>query len=99
MISGAKIDSFSVDLVLIDPCLTVNLGKQPSPFNDATYVLRDPPVQQVWQVFQLINPQTQVDCGPVSVEFFNVDASNSAIDPVLFADDRSGDPVFAFNTL
>ena len=97
--SGAKSEPFAVQLELIDPCFTVDLGQKPSPFNDATYVLRDPPAQQVWQVSQLIDPQTQVDCGPVTVEFFNADASKTPIDSTLFVDDRSGDPVLSFNTL
>ena len=40
--SGAKTQSFTTNLVLVDPCPTVNLGLQPSPFSDANYVLVEP---------------------------------------------------------
>ena len=56
--SGAKTASFKINLVLVDPCPTVNLGLQPSPFFDATYVLVEPAMQQPWQTANLISPQT-----------------------------------------
>ena len=34
VISGAKSKAFTIDIVLVDPCLTVNLGLQTSPFVD-----------------------------------------------------------------
>ena len=82
--SGKKMQSFKVNLVLVDPCPMVSLGLQPSPFVDATYVLLEPAMQQQWQAAALISPQTKVDCGPISVEFFNNDAKKSPIDTVLF---------------
>ena len=40
--SGLKSEKFTIDLVLVDPCFTVDLGIQLLPFNDEVYVLRDP---------------------------------------------------------
>ena len=36
---GSTTNFINFDLKLVDPCPTVNLGLQPSPFIDATYVL------------------------------------------------------------
>ena len=54
-------------------------------------------MQQAWTAANLISPLTQVDCGPISVEFFNDDLS--AIDTALFQDDRSTAPNNFFRTL
>ena len=32
--SGLKLETFTIDLVLVDPCFTVDLGLQPLPFVD-----------------------------------------------------------------
>ena len=56
--SGAKTASFKINLILVDPCLTVDLNLQPSPFFDATYVLDEPAMQQPWQAANLILPKT-----------------------------------------
>lgn len=95
--SGSKTEVFTVDLTLVDPCFTVNLQLQPSPFVDATYVLYEPGIEQAWQPESLISPLTQVDCGPIKVEFFNDDLS--PINTVLFADDRTTAPSNFFRTL
>ena len=90
--SGAKFDKFTVDLTLVNPCFTVDLRYQPNPFSDHVYVLRDPMIELDWQAVDLINPDTTVDCGHISVEFFNDDAGLTALDPDLFIDDQKGDP-------
>ena len=54
--SGEKSEEFSISLNLVDPCHTVDLGQQPSPFVDVTYSLQDPSEEQVWQISQLIDP-------------------------------------------
>ena len=46
----------------------------------------------------MIEPQTQVDCGPITVEFFN-SADQSPINSSLFADDRTTAPDNSFRTL
>ena len=43
----------------------------------------------MWNINNLISKETLVDCGPISVEFFNDDLSNSALDTDLFLDDRT----------
>ena len=40
--SGLLTESFTIDLELIDPCPTIDLGLKPSPFVDAIYVLYEP---------------------------------------------------------
>ena len=40
--SGARVNSLTVNLVLIDPCPTSTLTLSATPFADNTYVLRDP---------------------------------------------------------
>ena len=69
--SGLKKKTFTIDLVLVNPCYTVDLQLQPSPFSDQIYVLRDPEIEMSWQAENLIAPLTTVDCGPISVQFFN----------------------------
>ena len=88
--SGAKEQVYTIDLVLVDPCHTVDLGLQTSPFSDESYVFVEPAMAQEWQATQLIQPATLVDCGAISVEFYNADLS--AIDTVIFEDDRSAAP-------
>ena len=56
-------------------------------------------MQQTWQAVNLISPKTKVDCGPISVEFFNSDAKKSPTSTVLFKDDRKTAPVNFFRTL
>ena len=41
----------------------------------------------------------KIDCGPISVEFFNDDAAKSAINTALFQDDRTTAPNNIFRTL
>ena len=75
--SGSKTQSFTINLLLVDPCPTVDLGLKQSPFINTSYVLVEPAMQQPWKVDDLISPQTLVDCGPISVEFFNNEAAKS----------------------
>ena len=50
----------------------------------------------MWNLDNLINKATQVDCGALTVEFFNDDVSQSALDTVLFLDDRTNAAAFNF---
>ena len=95
--SGAQIRDFSVDVVLVDPCFTVDLNLQPTPFIDQQYVLVENPLTQPWQAEDLISPLTQVDCGPISVEIFP--QSGGLVDTQRFFDDRSAAPANEFRTL
>lgn len=54
-------------------------------------------MSQAWLAANLIDPLTDVDCGPISVEFF--DQVRGTIDASLFQDDRSADPINEFRTL
>ena len=95
--SGNKQTSFTVDVELRDPCPTVDLNLQTSPFVDATYVLYEPGMEQAWTPEELIAPLTSVNCGPITVEFFNDDLS--PLDPFLFAVDTVTAPSNYFRTL
>ena len=97
--SGAKQQSFVVDLVMIDPCFSVDLDVQANPFSDRIYVLRDPEIPLPWRAIDLIKPKTEVDCGPIAVEFFNDDATQSVPRSDLFLDDRSLEPDNAFKVI
>ena len=90
--SGLKVDSVSVDIVLVDPCFTVDLDIQPNSFEDREYVLRDPEMAYAWEAADLVSHKTKVDCGPLSVEFF--ESSDPSTNPRsdIFLDDRSNDP-------
>ena len=81
-----------MDLIFINPCFTVDLGLQPSPFSDHTYVLRDPEFQMPWQAENLISPKTTVDCGPITVQFFKPGSVETTLNPELFQDDRTTNP-------
>ena len=63
-------------MTLVDPCPTTVLTIiDPDPFEDKTYNLRDPQIDQFWDIDNLITKATLVDCGPITVEFFNDDVS------------------------
>ena len=95
--SGSKSESFTVELLLLDPCFTVDLQLELSPFIDSTYALYEAAMEQAWIAENLISSLTQVNCGAITVEFFNDDTS--AINNALFQDDRSTDPNNFFRTL
>ena len=68
---GTKSATVQFVLTLKDPCqdtlLTVNV---PDPFSDQTYVLRDPQINQIWNINNLTSRNTLLDCGPLTVSFF-----------------------------
>ena len=78
--SGLKIKKFTITLVLVDPCFTVDLGMLDNPFSSDVYILRDPQINKPWLSSDMISPKTNVDCGQVTVEFFNNDAGMTALD-------------------
>ena len=47
----------------------------------------------------MITKATLVDCGPLTVEFFNDDAGTTALDTVIFNDDRTTAGAFSFQNL
>jgi len=84
---GTKTDKIVVDIELKDPCPTAAISLLPSPISDDTYVLRDPAQSQNWLYNQIFTIDTLVDCGPVSVDFYNA-ADSSPLDATLFDDIR-----------
>ena len=84
---GVKSDTISsVDISLIDPCPTTVITLEPSPFVDVTYVLRDSTFTQSWAISNTFTDETEVDCGLISLEFFNAD--NTDLDDSIFEDKR-----------
>ena len=56
-----------------------------NPFNDETYILRDPQIDKLWAIGDLVNVNTLANCESFTVTFFN-DESQTALDTVLFND-------------
>ena len=82
---GTKSDTATFVMKLVDPCPTTVLTiNDPDPFTDQTYNLRDPQIDQLWDINNLITKVTAVDCGGLTVEFFNDDASESSLDTDIF---------------
>ena len=86
---GTKSAKTTFMMTLVDPCPTttltiINLDF----FTDQTYILRDPKIDQLWDIDNLITKSTMVDCGSLSVDFFNDDEEQTTLDPDLFLDDR-----------
>lgn len=91
-------DSVFVDLVLVDPCATSQISLSQQLFSDMTYSLRDPQIVISWPDAQaLYFLDSPIDCGPVDVEFFNDDATYSALDPVIFSSSTAAAPSFIVN--
>lgn len=69
---------------LMDPCSGANITLLTSQITDDTYVLRDPAQPQAWVYDQVLTTDTLVDCGTITVEFYNDDVSQSPLDADLF---------------
>ena len=74
--------------MFIDPCLTASVSLQTSPFSDYEYILRADAKTFEWEYADILIIDTQVDCGAISVDFFNSE-DESALDLNLFSDVRS----------
>ena len=57
--------------------------------------MRNAKIDQVWDIDNLITKATLVDCGPLTVEFFNDDVGKTALDSDIFDDDRSTPGAFS----
>ena len=86
---GTKFDSFVLTIELVDPCPTALITLLDSPIVDNTYVLRDPTQPQPWNYADIFTIATDVDCGLISVEFFNEDAGMTVLNTSLFDDART----------
>jgi len=72
---GTKSASATFVMTLVDPCPTTTLTIiEPDPFADQTYILRAAQIDQIWNIDNLITKVTAVNCGALTVEFFNDDA-------------------------
>jgi hypothetical protein len=59
-------------LVLVDPCPTAKITHlQQHPFADVTYPLGTEAIAQAFLVSDLVTLSTQVDCGPIILEFID----------------------------
>ena len=86
---GTQSDSFVLTIELVDPCPTALITLLDSPIADDTYVLRDAVKPQSWNYADIFTIATDVDCGSITVEFFNEDAGETALNPSLFNDART----------
>ena len=75
-------------MVIEDPCPNASFLLKPNPFQDVTYTLRDPQISLPWVLDDLVSVFTLVDCGALSVTFFNADATNTPFNGALFTDFR-----------
>ena len=92
---GTKSASATFVMTLVDPCPTTTLTIiQPDPFADKTYILRAAQIDQIWNIDNLITKATAVNCGALTVEFFNDDAGHTLLDSVIFLDDRTTSGAF-----
>ena len=91
---GNKSASTTVTVTLVDPCLTTILTiVDPDPFDNQNYILRDPQMDTIFDINSLMTKGTLVDCGPVTLEWFNDDGK--PLDSTLFKYDTtiiSNDP-------
>jgi len=85
-------------MTLVDPCPTTTLTIN-SPFVPKLYTLRDPQIDQSWNINSIVSKATAVDCGPLAVDFFNDDATESSLDTSIFADIRVNTGDFKFINL
>ena len=87
---GTKSATATFVMTLVDPCLTTQLTIiDPDPFEDQTYILRAAQIDQIWNIDNLITKDTLVDCGALTVEFFNDDTDQSDLNAEIFLDDRT----------
>lgn len=88
---GNKSASTDIVVTLVDPCPNTLLTiVEPDPFEDDTYVLRAAQKDTIFDLNSLITRATLVDCGPLTMEWFNDD--ESTLDPELFYYDTSAGP-------
>ena len=87
---GTLSDSITFTVNFVDPCLTAEITLLPSPLVDATYILRAEQQPYLWQYSDIFTIATKVDCGPISVDFFN-EADESMLETELFSDERDAE--------
>ena len=71
---GSKSDSIELTVELVNPCPTADLVLSDGPIPSFDYVLRSNPISKQWNITDIIDStNVLVDCGPISVDFFNDD--------------------------
>ena len=95
---GSKSASRTFSMTLVDPCPEAVLTLLPSPFEDTVAWRREASIQE-WTISDLVISSTSIDCGPISVDFFNNNALKSELDSSVFFDDRSGSLTNTFTVL
>jgi hypothetical protein len=61
--------------------------------------LRDAEIDQTWNIANILTRATAVDCGPITVNFFNDDAPKSPLDSSIFGDIRVTTGAFLFRDI
>ena len=95
---GSISNKITFVMTLVDPCPTTTLTIN-SPFVPKLYTLRDPQIDQSWNINSIVSKATAVDCGPLAVDFFNDDATKSSLDASIFGDIRVTTGDFKFINL
>ena len=88
--------SATFTVTLVDPCPTTLLTiNNPVPFVTGECVLRDNQIERVWDIDALVSRATLVDCGPLTVEFFD---ENTGATPAaaVFDDIRTTPNAFSY---
>ena len=86
---GSQTAEFTWTLTLVDPCPSSISLKQPMPFEDVEHALREPKKDNFWSLDDLIQFDTQVNCGETFVTFiYGGDKEGQAFDSALFNDYR-----------
>ena len=88
---GSLTDSFTLEIELVDPCPTAQITLSESPLFDTDFVIGDLVHETEWSYQDLFTIDTQVDCGDISVDFFNEEDYQSPIDVEIFDDFRDSD--------
>ena len=87
---GSTVETVDFDLVLVNPCIAdVTLTEIASPFVDEVKDLGDPETLQTWDLTNMVSSDAVVDCGPIVIEFYLNDATQTLLDPLIFADRRA----------
>ena len=72
---GSKSDSATWSMTLEDPCPDAIFFLKQNPFTNDTYYLRDPQIEKLWVLDDLVEVFTQVDCGTISTQFYYEDTT------------------------
>ena len=76
--------SFTIDIMLENPCPTALITLNESPIVEDTYMLKDPVQTQSWEKADLYSLNTEIDCGPITVLFFNNDEAKTPLNQDIF---------------